>query len=264
VPSAREVEQYAYCAHNWLLARQGVDPHGPSARSGLEQHKGLGGAQTAVEADKKDYRLAMGTTFQVLGLAGSATFLTLELLFLRATEQHIILLATALVLVAASAGLLVLALLAQRRYKGGQERAGIVPGRLLASDLSGSGPLLVDKEWGISGRPDYVLQTANGVVPVEVKTGKTPDRPHRSHAMQLACYMRLIESSTGTPPPYGLLTYPEGAFRLDWDRTTQDQLRGVLGGIKQAEASGKADRDHQVPGRCIGCARREACDQRLA
>ena len=53
-------------------------------------------------------------------------------LYLRATEQHIILLATALTLVAASAGLLVLALLSQRRYKAAQQQRGLVPGRLVA------------------------------------------------------------------------------------------------------------------------------------
>jgi len=261
---AREVEQFAYCAHNWLLARRGVDPEGDSSRRGTAGHKAMGESQTEVEEGKRDYRFAMSTTFQFLGLAGSATFLTLELLYLRATAQHLILLATALVLVAASAALLVLALLSQRKYRQQQRQAGLVPGKLVATDLAGHGALLVDKEWGLTGRPDYVLQTPGGQVPVEVKTGKTPERPHRSHTMQLACYLRLVEAQTGKPPPYGLLTYPDGAFRVEWDDAQRGRLKELLGRIRQAEASGVADRDHENPGRCAGCARRDACDQRLA
>jgi hypothetical protein len=34
--------------------------------------------------------------------------------------------------------------------------------------------------------------------------------------------------------------------------------------MAEAKAAGKADRDHEQPGRCRGCARRDACEQRLA
>ena len=43
----------------------------------------------------------------------------------------------------------------------------------------------------------------------------------------------------------------------------RDRLRGVLARMQEAEAAGAADRDHNHVARCKGCARRDACKQRL-
>lgn len=262
--SAGEVEQYVYCPHNWLLARGGAEGNGQGSARGIAAHKAEGHAQSQVEADKKEYRSALNWALRLLAVAASSTFLTLELIFLRATPQHIILLTVALVLVASSGGLLVIALVAQERYKSGQKEAGIVPGTLVDTDLVGGGRLLRDPARDLTGTPDYVLQTSHGFVPVEVKTGKTPDHPHPNHIQQVACYLDLLEATTGTAPEYGLLTYPQGTFRISWDAAQRKALDATLARLKQSIATGVADRDHQQPGRCRGCARRDACDQRLA
>ncbi len=261
--SAGEVEQFAYCPHNWLLARQGESGDGPESRRGIAAHAGLGRAQRQAERGKKDYREGLQWSFRVLALASSVTFLALELVYLRASPYHLVLLTTALVLVSSSSGLLAIALDAQRRYRRLQSQAGLVPGRLAASDLSDPTDLLVDPAWGLTGRPDYVVETESGPVPVEVKSGRTPSRPHRSHALQLASYLRLVEATSGRRPSHGLLTYPEGAFRIPWDEAAKADLRGVLDRIKEARAANRADRDHGDVGRCRGCSRRAACDQRL-
>ncbi len=263
MPSAKEVEQFAYCAHNWWLARHGATGDGEPARRGQAEHAKLGSEQSKAEVEKREYRSALTWSFRILAVAGSATFLTVELAFLQASPYHILLLATALVMVAASAGLLVIALLAQASYRGRQSKAGLIPGRLLDSDLAQQSPLLAETSWGLHGRPDYVLQTQGGATPVEVKTGHTPDHPHRSHTLQLACYLHLLEAN-GPAPAYGLLQYPAGVFRVDWTPALKADLKATLATMAQAQATGKADRDHEQPGRCRGCARRDACDQKLA
>ena len=263
MPSAKEVEQFAYCAHNWWLARRGATGDGEAARRGQAGHAALGREQSKTEAEKREYRSALTWSFRILAVAGSATFLTVELAFLQASPYHILLLTTALVMVAASAGLLVIALLAQTAYRRRQSEAGLIPGRLLDSDLAQQAPLLEDATWGLHGRPDYILQTHNGPTPVEVKTGHTPEHPHRSHALQLACYLRLLEAN-GPAPAYGLLQYPAGVFRVDWTPALKADLKSTLASMAQAQATGKADRDHEQAGRCRGCARRDACDQKLA
>ncbi|HUR62117.1 MAG TPA: PD-(D/E)XK nuclease family protein [Candidatus Thermoplasmatota archaeon] len=262
--SAGEVEQYVYCPHNWLLARKGVDGKGAASARGIDAHKAEGRAQSQVELDKKEYRSALNWALRLLGVAASATFLTLELIFLRASPQHYILLSVALVLLASSGGLLVIALVAQERYKEAQKDAGLVPGTLVDSDLVGGGRLLRDPARDLTGTPDYVLQTPHGYVPVEVKSGKTPERPHANHLQQVACYLALIEANTGKAPEYGLLTYPQGTFRVSWDDAQRQALEATLARIRLSMAAGVADRDHQQPGRCRGCARRDACEQRLA
>lgn len=262
--SAGEVEQYAYCAHNWWLARRGVDPHADDSRRGMAVHRDLGAAQAVIEGEKRESRRAWDWFFRLVAFACSATVLTLEVVYLR-SFSHIVLLVTATgVLVAGAAAMLLLGIINDRRQKGHQEASGLVPGKLVASDLSGEGPLLHDPAWDLRGRPDYVLETGSGFVPVEVKSSRTPPRPHPNHRLQLACYLRLIEAKTGKAPEYGLLNYPEGVFRVAWDEALRAELKGTLDRIAAARVAGVADRDHDHVGRCVGCARRDACDQKLA
>lgn len=263
MPSAGEVEQFAYCAHNWLLARQGHDPHAQSRR-GMEHHEQKARGLEQAELARRHRREGLQWSFRVLAAAASATFLTLEVVFLRASPYHIVFLTTALVLVSASAGMLTIGLEAERRMRRAQREGRLVPGALLAQDLDGSGEVLADPATGLTGRPDAVVATASGVVPVEVKSGHTPERPYESHVLQLACYLHLLEATSGARPPYGLLQYPHGVFRVPWDDEQKERLARVLDRIAEAERTGQADRDHLQPGRCRGCARRDRCDQRLA
>lgn len=264
MPSAGEVEQYAYCAHNWWLARQGTHGgEGEGSRRGVAEHKRLGTEQRKTERNKRDMRQGLVWSFRFLLVAGSMTFLTLELVFLRASPYHIMFLTMALVLVSASTGTMVIALDAQRKVKSAESGGRLVPGQLLDSDLEGSGKLLSDPSWDLTGTPDYLLDTPNGPVPVEVKTGHTPNRPYPNHVLQVSCYMRLLEAN-GRTPPYGMINYPDGVFRVAWGPAQQADLRTVLDRMAAAKAAGRADRDHEQAGRCKGCARRDACEQRLA
>jgi CRISPR-associated exonuclease Cas4 len=256
VPSAGEVEQFVYCAHNWLLAQRGIDEQDAGSRRGVAQHAATGRAARAAEQASKDRRAGLNWSFRILAVAASATFLTLEVLYLRSEELHLIFLTTALVLTTSSAGLLAVALDAEVRERRARKASGLV-GDLVDSDLEGEGKVLTDAQWDLRGSPDSLLATESGTIPVELKTGHTPDRPYESHVMQLAVYMRLLEAR-GEPPPYGLLQYPEGTFRVAWDDEVRARLRVTLDRMKAAKKSGRADRDHQVPGRCRGC------EQRLA
>ncbi|MES2153541.1 MAG: PD-(D/E)XK nuclease family protein [bacterium] len=264
MPSAGEVEQFAYCAHNWFLARHGQTGAGAGSERGVREHGRLGAAQNAIERQKAEYKSGLAWSFRVLAFAGSVSFLGLELVFLAQTPFHLMFLVTALFLVSISAALLIVALVAQRNYESGERSENLVPGLVLDSDLAGGGRVLEDPSWNLSGKPDYILKTEGGPVPVEVKTGRTPPKPFPSHALQVGCYLRLIEVTSGKAPAYGLLNYPDGVFRIAWDDKLRADLEQTLGRIAQAERAGKADRDHEQAGRCRGCSRREACDQRLA
>jgi len=69
---------------------------------------------------------------------------------------------------------------------------------------------LVDHQLGLVGKPDYVMKTRHGsLIPVEVKTGHTPETPYDSHKLQLMAYGLLIRSNYAQTPEYGLLHYPE-------------------------------------------------------
>lgn len=262
MPSAGEVEQFAYCAHNWWLARAGRDSKSRASERGVEEHRHLQEAQQVVRARQGEYRDGMRWSFRILMASTSLTFLTLEVVYLRAHPLHWVFLLTALLMTSLSAALLAVALFANRDVGRLEEEHRFVHGEVQDQAWLGGKPLH-DPSWGLSGKPDYVVETEDGVVPVEVKTGRTPDRPFPSHRLQVASYLRLLEANGAALAGHGMLTYPEGVFKVHWDEETQAELREVLARMATALDEGKADRDHAHPGRCRGCARREFCDQRL-
>ncbi len=263
VPSAGEVEQFAYCPQNWWLAKQGQDSHDGASERGVDEHRHLQEAQQVVEQRHREYHDGLRWSFRVLMAASSVSFLALELVFLRAHPLHWAFLLTALLLTSLSAALLAIALFAGRDADRMRDEHGFVKGDLQEESWLGGAPLH-DSEWGLTGKPDYVVKTEEGFVPVEVKTGRTPQKPFESHQLQVACYLRLLEADGAPLAGYGLLTYPEGVFKVTWDDRSRASLRAILARMAQAKDEGKADRDHEHVGRCRGCARRQFCSQSLA
>ena len=72
---------------------------------------------------------------------------------------------------------------------------------------------LRSQRYALVGRPDYVLDTRDGSVPVEVKPGRRAAAPYDSDVLQLAAYCLLLEDSEGRAPRYGLLRYAEHTFQ---------------------------------------------------
>src|SRR5437763_3044380 len=54
---------------------------------------------------------------------------------------------------------------------------------------------LVSERFGLIGRPDYLVETGDGIIPVEVKSARMPasGQPYDSHVLQLAAYCLLVE-----------------------------------------------------------------------
>src|SRR3972149_2334260 len=71
------------------------------------------------------------------------------------------------------------------------------------------GPRLMAEDLDLVGKPDYLIQSKQGLIPVEVKTGRTPARPFESHVFQVAAYCALVERNFKQRPPYGIIRYPE-------------------------------------------------------
>src|SRR5215210_5050977 len=76
------------------------------------------------------------------------------------------------------------------------------------SDTGGTetpGAPLYSARYGLAGKPDYIMSTREGFVPVEVKPRRTEQEPHESHLVQVLGYCLLLEETEGIAPPYGLL-----------------------------------------------------------
>lgn len=255
---AGEIEQFAYCAHNWQLAKQGVQ--GKGGAEGQKYHEALGQAyreaMQAREAKLKSTFVATGA----ISLALTLAFMVIVVLvaFDGFAALEISLMALAILQLAAGAWTLGVANNNKERRLRAEARAN---GEVLEDDLIGEAHLMEDPETGLRGRPDRLLELEDKVIPVEVKSGNTPSHPFRSHKLQVAAYCRLLEAQE-QEVTHGLLVYPERTFRVDWDQELQDDLFATMDAMRNS--GGKADRDHNHKARCVGCSRRDQCDQRLA
>jgi CRISPR-associated exonuclease Cas4 len=117
---------------------------------------------------------------------------------------------------------------------------------------------------GLSGRPDYVIRLAENIIPVEEKKGRTPQGPLFSHILQVAAYCLLIEDTMGKAPPYGLLKYPDREDEIEYNEDLKKVLVDKLDEMKAAVRSGDVHRNHDRPGKCIHCSRRDMCPEKLA
>lgn len=124
--------------------------------------------------------------------------------------------------------------------------------------------LFVSKKHGLSGRPDAVLVEGEHHIPVEIKTGRTPRGPLFSHILQVAAYCLLMEEEYGKAPPYGIIRYEGTSHDIEYNEDLKRLLIGKIREMRAAAEKGEAHRNHNRPGKCLGCSRRSVCPERLA
>ncbi|MEM3252554.1 MAG: Dna2/Cas4 domain-containing protein, partial [Thermoplasmata archaeon] len=101
-------------------------------------------------------------------------------------------------------------------------------------------------------------------IPVEYKSGRVPRGPLFSHIIQVTAYCILVEEKYGKTPPYGIIKYGKKDFQIEYTDDLKELVLKKVAEIKRAEITGIAHRNHNNPGRCLGCSRREFCDEKLA
>jgi CRISPR-associated exonuclease Cas4 len=145
-------------------------------------------------------------------------------------------------------------------------RATLPRGRLIYIDsrqLSRTPESLCDPRSGLTGRPDYLIQSWRMTIPVEVKSMMAPQRPHEAHVLQLAAYCHLVEVNVGPRPSHGVIRYRDRSFRVNYTRALRQELSKTLDAIRRSEASAP-NRSHNHPARCQACGYQSYCDQSLA
>ena len=125
---------------------------------------------------------------------------------------------------------------------------------------------LFSRQHRLTGKPDYLVSTPTGVVPVEVKSGTAPQQPYAAHVLQLAAYCLLVEEHEGRAVSYGIIKYADKAFEVDYTPRLRAQVVDALDAMRQGLRAGDKgeERSHEEPRRCLGCGYRDRCDQRLA
>lgn len=123
-------------------------------------------------------------------------------------------------------------------------------------------PLFSDRH-RLTGRPDYLVQSKEGVIPVEVKSGAAPRQPYRAHLLQLAAYCLLVEEQEGREPPHGILKYDDRAFEIEYTPALRSALLDTLEAIRKDLHARDVGRSHDEARRCQGCGYREQCEERI-
>ena len=148
-----------------------------------------------------------------------------------------------------------------------REKAGLPGGRVIYTDTRAWGAVeqpLYDPDLNLTGKPDYLIQCNKQIIPVEVKTGRTPEEPYDSHIFQLAAYCLLVQRTAGKRPPYGIIHYPNRDFAVDYTPELESALLDTLVDMRRDETRSGLERSHEEEQRCMRCGFRRACDQRLA
>ena len=153
-------------------------------------------------------------------------------------------------------------------WRAGQQRkaTGLPGGEVIYADTRKWGPVeepLYDAKLDLSGRPDYLVQHGDMVIPVEVKSTRVAEAPYDSHIFQLAAYCYLVGKNYGVRPSHGILNYPNRTYRIDYTPELETELIDLVVEMRTKGHLRKINRSHDSARRCDHCGYRSTCDQRL-
>ncbi len=133
----------------------------------------------------------------------------------------------------------------------------------LDSRFRNGGRTLVDRELGIAGRPDLIVQRADGsLVPVEYKETHLFVGYHEAHGrlfdtVQVVAECRLVEAAFGRKVPYGVVLYGdeaggglhEGWVRIPYGEPEASWLRVALEQVREDAVRAPVPNERH----CAGC-----------
>lgn len=150
---------------------------------------------------------------------------------------------------------------------GRQRRAtGLPAGRVVYRDHNKWGKIetpLYDPTFNLTGKPDYLVENSDGIIPVEVKSSRLKSTPYDSHIYQLAAYCLLIEQAFSIKPAYGILSYANQDVAVDYTPELENRLIDTIREMRSKSRLRNIDRSHQSPPRCRGCGFNSVCDQAI-
>ena len=160
-----------------------------------------------------------------------------------------------------------MALLMWARARRHIRQSGIPDGSVVYQDTDGRRYVerpLVSLSCRLTGKPDYLVEAANGLIPVELKSRNCPrSGPHEGEAAQVTAYCVLVEDSFGATPPHGIIQYADSSWCIRYTLKDRKRLLHILDEMREARNLRTVHRDHQHAARCRACGYRAVCDEAL-
>lgn len=123
---------------------------------------------------------------------------------------------------------------------------------------------LVSSRYGLTGKPDYLVQAADGLIPLELKSRECPlSGPHVSEAAQLTAYYVLVEDSFAETPSHGIVQYADRCWPARYSLEGRKRILQILDEMRAARDSRTVHRNHEHTGRCHACGYRTVFDEAL-
>jgi CRISPR-associated exonuclease Cas4 len=124
-------------------------------------------------------------------------------------------------------------------------------------------PSLLSARYGLSGRLDYLVRVDDGLVAVELKSGRSPrsGRPYKDHMLQLAAYCLLVEDVCQTFVPYGLLQYEDRFIWVEYTSSVRRELLVLLEEMTNGKTWRELHVNHNCPAKRRSCGFREVCGE---
>jgi CRISPR-associated exonuclease Cas4 len=162
-------------------------------------------------------------------------------------------------------GIIVAALLLRRRTQRQREDLRLPEGEVIYQDTAARpAEILYSRIHKLVGKPDRLITQADGtIIPIEVKTGRTPESPYLGHVMQLMVYCVLIEENFGVRPPHGIIQYPDRDFTVAFTPAQEAQLHLIVADMRRKKTWESIPRNHNNSRVCGACGYNTMCDERV-
>lgn len=134
-------------------------------------------------------------------------------------------------------------------------RTGLPARKILYPDVGTTFPSsapLTSRRYGITGKTDYLVRVEDGMVPVELKSGRAPasGQPYDGHLFQLAAHCLLVEDLYRVAVPCGLIQYDDRRISVPFTAALRADLFEILEEIRMAKRRGEHHISHDHPGKC--------------
>jgi len=141
----------------------------------------------------------------------------------------------------------------------------IPEGKITYTDLIKPEKPIYSKKYNITGKPDYIIEKNDEIIPIEFKTGKH-NKPAKNHIFQLAAYCQLIEDNFNKFVPYGLLIYKgtNNQFKIFYNPKIRFELESIIKEMRQSIKKRNVKRNHNDPYKCIKCSMKEHCTYKIS
>ncbi|HEY1351323.1 MAG TPA: Dna2/Cas4 domain-containing protein [Ktedonobacteraceae bacterium] len=180
--------------------------------------------------------------------------------------MHIILLTIGSLLLTL-AGVLGVLLWNERRSQRAYHRAqslhelGLPEGKLVYGDADGRGEPLFSQTYPLVGKPDYVVQLADGrPVPIELKLNvQNATTPYSNHQVQVAAYCLILEDYFAQPPTHGILRYADREFTIEYTPAMRRKVIRLLGQMALCNEQEQPALARQRAAKCRVCVFQSIC-----